>query len=501
MTRNGLLLDADSAPYLRHAELISSNLSTLFRMPTDGVAIGGQFPPGYPLALSIVGADVTDLGPARWLQVGLAGISLAVIGLLLRRHVGQGPAVVAGLVLILTRGFLLRLHGLAMSEALFLLFLLITLFALDRALDVTLERAGNRTWWWTGIASLSACLAFLTRFVGIGLVAAVAASLLLMTPDRRRGVTAAVVGLVVGAATPVVWVLAQASRSVVGERPLSWFPIRGVDITDFLDTIGLFVLPNQVMASPARFLVRVTIVVGLLLGIRWSARLLRTIHRNRAELAPLDRVSGVLTVFLLVHGCTLVAARLFLEAGLLLDARQVLPMWTIAVVLVAIRLGPGVPPRIDAPVPARSAAFAVLLLMIMVMMTPVFVRSIAAPSESSYDHRTRLRDSQLIEVVRRLPTGARVVSDRTDLVYLATGRVASTVPTELDQVNQRPNDAFRSEIRAVARRLAHGRGVVVLFEEHLAWSARGDRIVRETGMRLVRRSDGVSLDCPDDCPR
>ena len=136
-----------------------------------------EAPPGLPLALAFAGLFGPDpLDAARYLHAAAFGVTVFVTALWVRSRTGASRlAVWAGLACALSPP-LGDLFATAQTEPLFVCFVVLSLFALDRYLD-----GGGRSLLLA--AAVCAALACATRYIGFALVAG--ALPLLLLADRR----------------------------------------------------------------------------------------------------------------------------------------------------------------------------------------------------------------------------------------------------------------------------------------------------------------------------
>ena len=138
------------------------------------------WPPLYPLLLAAAGFGVLDplqvVGP---LNAGILGLTVFVVGRYLRRRLeSRFLAAWAPVVLALSLP-LTELAWWGLSETLFVLLATLALVGADDFL-----RGGRRSS--SALAAVSASLALLTRYLGIGVVAVTALAVLFRTEDSRR---------------------------------------------------------------------------------------------------------------------------------------------------------------------------------------------------------------------------------------------------------------------------------------------------------------------------
>jgi hypothetical protein len=137
------------------------------------------FAPLYPLALagvSLLGLETLDA--ARWLNALLLGVNIFLVGrIILRMSVPPVFSLLAA-GLILLSDAILEAHGWAMSEALSLSFMLLTMDLILHYIDT-----GDRRFWWAAAFTAAACV--LTRYAALPLIGAAALGLLFFAPYPR----------------------------------------------------------------------------------------------------------------------------------------------------------------------------------------------------------------------------------------------------------------------------------------------------------------------------
>ena len=177
-THRGLGIGTESIYYITAARNLLSGYGLSDDISSSGEAVPMVIsPPLFPVMLAaIVGFGVELLVAAKWLNAVLFGANILSVGLLIKRYAGKPTGVaVFGSALMLTSVDMLSIHSWAMSEPAFIFFGLLGVLLLD-------VYFGNREWRLLVAASGAVALAFLTRYVGVTLVAAGIAGIIL-----RRG--------------------------------------------------------------------------------------------------------------------------------------------------------------------------------------------------------------------------------------------------------------------------------------------------------------------------
>lgn len=320
---------SDSAAYLAEARNLAAWRGFVLQEPGGGFSFYTWHPPLYPLFLSLpiaLGADA--LQAARWLNALLFALSIFLAGGATYRFTRSfwlaGSA--AGLALA-SLDPLTAFSGI-MSEGMFILWTFLSLFLLALAFQSPQRRP--RLLIFSGLA---AGLAFLTRYIGISLLAAGCVSVLILTPGKFwPRMRTLLFFLLPAAALALLWVLpvflathslgsrSLADLSAVSSKLQAYFPA-------FRDVLGswlpFFYRGNRIL--PPDF--KLTLAAVLLPLLAWlSARA----QRRRGQ--PLNRegLPGwllVVGIFCLTYAAVHLGTYLLLFAQPDVNGRLLLPLF------------------------------------------------------------------------------------------------------------------------------------------------------------------------------
>ena len=396
--------------------------------PPPGLQDVEHFPPLFTVVLAGLGRLGLDpLDGARLVNaVAFAGIVL-LVGLVVRARTGSVPAALVASVLTLAAVDLLTFAGSALSEPLFILLALSGLVVLSAHLD------RPRAALLAGASALAGA-AFLTRYAGVALVVAGVAALLW----RRRWLDAAIFG---GAASlPVALFLlladgGESRRTVALHLPGGEY--LGQAARPFSRWLGPWPKP------PAGLLLALALVVG-------GVVLLRRVPAKRPAGWP--ALPWLLAAFTVAYLAVLVANRSLIDASGRLDARFLVPLHMVAILLVVPALY-----RRTLPAPALALA-GVLILAQVVDATSWTVGGLTDDSVSRRGYTAAAWEESSI-VAQLAAADVPVYTNGFDLLFLLTGRSALPIPSVIDHLTGDPNPHFDEELAAMR---ASG-GVVAYF--------------------------------------
>ena len=481
-TRTGPRATQDSANYLAMAK----------RLFGDGamVGVGGRpvavFPPGYPGLLALGDAA---MGQALWLRLlpaMCAAATVVCVGVLVRRHVEDRRwSVVAAAGAALSPALSL-VWMTTWSEGPFVAALGVFVVAADALWsDHAPTSGGGRGRAWLGVAVLAIWAATSFRYLGVVLVPVLGTVVALRhRPVRWRG---AGLGLAAAAVAIVVPGAIVARNLAVDGSPLGARTPSVASPADLLSTAASTVLQWVVPGSALLALVVLT-AAGCWLVLSGRSGIVRS---TLVDLGPTGWTAGLMFAFLLVSGLTT-----SLDG---MDDRLMSALVVPLLVILAV-VADGVAqegPQFARAVLTCAAAWLVLAAAATVAQAidpPVSL----APS--------RFAGSELMASTRQLPSGATVVSNRPEAVWMATGRrPVGPMPTTSPR-GWEPADPVSSGLRHTVG-CAGGSVLAVWFDDVRApWIAPED-LPTEFDVDVVElRDDGrvlrisASGPLPDDCP-
>jgi 4-amino-4-deoxy-L-arabinose transferase-like glycosyltransferase len=413
--------------------------------PTPGSPPLGNFPPLWPLVLAAAGTFGADpLHVARWLNPLLAGATTLAVTLAVRRITGSmGKALAAG-ALVAAGVDVLAYHSSALSEPLFVFLATAGLLALAPALRGR-RRAPVLA------AGLLCGAAVTTRYVGVALLAAGVVGLaLLARPRRPRAALAFAVVALLPFQAWAAWLLHQGDGAPA-VREAVYHAADAEYALDGLRTASLWVLPREVPAAA-----RVAALAAAALALAVAAA--RARRRERGAGLHHPALPGPLAVFAAAYLAVLVLDRLFLDVTGRLDARFLLPLHVVAVVL-----GLGALRHVDLHGSRLAKTGLSVVLGLQIMAGGVWTYdAITDPSVRPAGLTGELwATSRALERVRELTPDRPVYTNAVDVVWFHTGRTALPLPEKAEFLTGRANPRYDQEVARMGEDLAARDGLVI----------------------------------------
>ena len=440
----GLYASPDSVFYVGTARNLLDGVG--FR-PPGALQPLGHFPPLFTLVIAAVGGLGLDpLDAARVVNVAVLGATVVLAGLVLRALTGSSPAALFGATLIAAAVDVLTFSAAALSEPLFVLLALCGLVALAAHLD-------RRRTPMLLLAAALVALAVLTRYAGAALVLAGAGVLLRRGGDRRHhgALDAAAFGAI--AVGPAVAWLAWAGRADgTGERSLAFHLFDAAYLGQAPRPLGRWIVP---WPGPP---------VGPVLAVLLLAAVVVFVRRHRPPNAEgvtstLRALPTLLGAFAVWYLALLVANRVLVDATGRLDARFLMPLHVVAILLAV-------------PLAYRLRGHRAVVIGAGALVVTQVVAAVAWAAGGVSDESVRRRgysarawrESEVVARIAAAEPGLPVYTNGFDALFLLTGRTTTPIPAEQEYLTDRPNAGFEEELAAMRAHLERTGGLLVYFD-------------------------------------
>jgi 4-amino-4-deoxy-L-arabinose transferase-like glycosyltransferase len=400
--------------------------------------------------MTSLGLDTLDA--ARWLSSALFGLNVFLLGYLIHDATRSAILSILAALLALSSPALIAVHTWVLSDPLFLTLALLTLLALIRVV----ERGRGRD---IAAAGLLAALAFLTRYVGLALVASGALAILSVGGAAVRARLARAAGFAAFAASaPVAWAVRDlVAGGSLTNRAIDFHLPGGSRLLEAAGTVSLWLLPGRVPFGVRVGLAAMVVVVVMAFGLRALLR------RGGREVSGRPAVLGwTLLLFVVLYPLSLLASLAFLDASTPLDDRILSPLLVAAIALTVLAAGAALHQAAGRSWLRLGMALAAITFLGLSLYRAGSLIVRLRQDGQGYAARA-WADSALIQWVRGLPADTPIYSNELDALYLHTGRQAFQVPIRWDPVREAARDDYDAQLAAMRRRIGDEGAVLVLF--------------------------------------
>jgi hypothetical protein len=496
-TRYGVGIGTDSGPYLGAAHNIAHGrgVTTPFTFFTsqygplraagfEGAIPLTHFPPLYPFALaSLASSGMSLTGAARTLNAILFGVNLVLVGLVAAEVVRSKTVSAAVSLLLLagpvfgdvlgTRTSWLYLHSTAVSEPLFITWLLLALLMVARYVD------GYRLRNLVGVGTFAG-LSLLTRYVGVSIVIATVIVVVLWGQGgrparlRRSGVV-----LALALIPTVVWTLYN-SIFQHGSTPRSWHT--------HIESVGGILNVVEGWLTPAGWAPAARHTGLVAAGLLIAAALTRPPRGTGGSGESSLQMLRALVIFAGMYLVVVVVTRDFLDGSTPIDDRILAPIQALYYILIVGALWQLMATRFNSH--GRQVATACCVGLCVLVAMPA-LSSLA----DRIDHGVppRKPPSPTIQAIRDLPSGVFIATNLPEAVFLGTGRASIILPARFNSVTRQVNHNFAVQLRELVTVVKARKGAIVLFPGAFGLLRLADSrdLSRFRSLRvLVREEDG-----------
>ncbi len=495
-------ISPDAIIYIRAAReaLAGEPMTVMASQDFSGPVPMSQYPPGWPLILAAVGSlGVAVEEAARWINALLFGVTSALAGAIVLRLTGSTPAALLAALLALLSFDMFNYHYLALSDPVAYASAFLALYLLDRHL------VDGGPWHLAGSIGATA-IGLLTRYTGVGLVAAGAVSILAFgAPPLRKRLRGAFAYGALSGLPLMIWLLVGregAAASAYDKIVFTW-PHWPTEIPTLAAALTRFVWPIPIgwprgsggfaeqTAASILALALVAAAAGLLAigAARLPERGGVGVGERRSRLAEL------LLTFCAFHLAVHYAALCLIAPSSFLAVRYFLPVGLAVTLLTVAFCARVAARRRSLPVRFALALLAVGIVAVQLTQTAPLVGRAA-----------RLGLGLNFAVGPESPTLAwlggvdpqrQIFSDRPHVIYFRTGRDARFLPSARGQFWETEdrgrfgrNPEYDSQMAELRREIAEHDALVVLVgpKGNRRFPGAGE-LVRELPIELAQGFD------------
>ena len=399
------------------------------------------FPPAYPLLLASTGLLTTDrLATAKSLHSFLFAANVFLFGLIIYISSRSIWPALCAMGLFQTSFPLLSIYTTALSEPLFIFFLLSTL------LGVVFYTRRTQLWVLVACGCLAAGAA-MTRYVGVIILLPLLLTILIQSGALRERIKR---GVLVGgvALLPLIgWVIRN--RIVAGSstgRSLAFHFIGLAEAKTFVDSLTLLITPHALPDFVKLLLLTIAAVV--------------VVYSLRMRLY--NQIRFFSAVWVATYVIFLAAYNSFANPAVDLGPRVALPVYVFGMIVVF---------SLIEWERARTLFWCIVLSSFV-----LFIFNLRpAVHWISYRHREgegftsrAWRDSETVKSLKALPPQTVIYSNAADACYLFTKREVLRLPAKYDVTRARVNTNFAAQMDALRDDLNNNHALVIYFDR-LTW--------------------------------
>ena len=403
-----------------------------------------HFMPLYAVLLALPGfVGAVPLTVAPWIGALSCAASVLLVGTILYRATSSFIIALFGELLFLSERDAIRVQLYAMSEAPFIVFMLLFVLALWRSLE-------DESWRWVIAAGLAAAAASLTRYMGASLLVTGASTLSWWgPPSRTTRMRRALLFLGVGGIPFGAWLTRNwyENGDTIG-RPLHWHPPGKAELMRACVSIANWIfpwVPNQ-RADAIGLAIVAGLVVALALIVWKSSPLLAWLLAN----------------LVIANGTLILVSRYVSDPYISLSDRMLAPILVATLILTLVEID-FIAGNRGSDIRMRTIGI-VLGLGIVMLTAPAAARVLYQSHSEGLDYTARdYADSPLIRRLRLLPARTVIYTDEPELVVMFANHDSLVLPLLRDPLTNRPPKAFASQLAQMQGSMREAPGFIAYF--------------------------------------
>jgi hypothetical protein len=444
------------------------------RVPTaewdraDSTSSLSLWPPGFPAAIALpVYFGASPVQSARWINVIAAGITAAMVVLLISGPLGIAAGIAGAIVVFATQA-VFDTYLSVLSEPLFIALIVLLLFAMVHARNHLI------------LLSVLATAAVMVRYAG---AFAPAAAVIWTLVDSQRDFRARVRRAITVALLPFIAIALWIARTAIAPDrhatpELNLYGGWSDTIVQARDTLAEWLAPLLSDGTLQRAIALV-LTVALASFVIMAASDTSGNRLKRLRVGGLSALLGAASLLGACYVAIIVASRAFVGGTIPFDWRILAPL----IVLIEIEAVAAIAYWWRAyHFPMRVAIAIVALVWLGATTTATVNDAVYATTEGSDFANTSWRDSPLTAWVRANAVGRPLYSNWPPALYFHANRIARELPDSTD-----PED-----MTGFAERIRANHGYVVAFNERSPDFIAPETLARDIGLhQVVRTTDGA----------
>lgn len=452
--RLGIGTSLDSVSYITAARnlLHGQGLQDIHSHPQDvnlhiqktKMAPMTHFPPLYPTILALIGIlGIDPLLGSELLALITFGINLFLVYFITYRYTKSYWLSLLSSFFALSSIDMLRIHSHALTEPLFITFILLTIFSLANYLEKNLKI-------FLYLSAIMASLAWLDRYIGITLVVASILSLWLFKKcNLKIKIIDSVIFIIISCLPISLWM----TRSILiansaTNRKIFFHPITTEKIKNGIFTIINWIGTDSEIANITIGL----IILSLFIFIFYYGTKLRLTYKLNSNLKTFLYINlifiGVYIIFLFV------SISLF-DAATPLNWRILTPIFPLILMIILFLIYIVSQPFYKQKNIIIMAIVSVTCLFFIIIYSYnsfYFIKQNATKGIIGMSHPA-WQNSIIIKTIKQLPNNTIIYTNKANTLFWFTNRLSLLIPAKIDVFNLTTNQQYYTQMSEVRERI------------------------------------------------
>jgi len=407
-----------------------------------------HFPPLYPLLIAMgefIGFK--QLAFCGYINIVVFILNVIFLGFLVYKSThGNIEASCFGSLLIISSYDILRAHICAMTDPIFILLTLSSLFTLTLYIN-------KESTLYLIICSILVALSFLLRYVGLSLIITIIVGMLFLCKGGfEKKVSDCAIFLAISSMPMALWI--SRNLYLTGNPFNRAFGYHMLSLTNFPAKVGHILQRLGSLSFPVYISVILASVLIIIL-IGYFAKPSRKLFKDKLQ--GIGIIPCLMIIFIIAYLFVVIISVLFFDSAIYLGYRILLPIIVFGQLLIIILL-------------AGYLSNKKLLIFVLIIIGCQLYRWDFGKiyKEELVYSGPQWTHSEIINKVNKLPSSYRIYTNGPDVIYFMTGKLTYATPEEIISVKNVPNPKKLSEIREMALNFNEGKSVLVWLD-NITW--------------------------------
>ncbi|MEJ2550198.1 MAG: glycosyltransferase family 39 protein [Anaerolineales bacterium] len=458
--KSGMGISSDSIAYIGVSEHIVAGKGLNWIGGDGTLQPMTHFPPLYPLLLAgIQTAGLSSIEAARWINDLAFGANVFMIGWFIFRISGNFFAPIVGSLLAACSPIMISWHSMAMSEPIFITFLLVGMGLLSKYFE------RKRVILLIGAGVLFG-LHYLTRYAGLSIIVASTLAIFLSRAFNTKQKIRSILMFLLVCITPMmVWMVRN--MYLAGNftnRRILWHPPSVSKVKHAFAIFWEWIVPYKFTY---------TVLYGIIFSLLITAIFLVIYYRKLGKEKCIKKVDRalknslliILILYALCYSLLILATMTFFDASTPMDTRITLPLYIVFLILM--------PSALTILFRGRSKPLKYILLCTLsgLLLVSYIHRSVELIDVISVYPRGYGSESKQqfadIDELRELPADTVIYTNNIEGLYFQFNLYGHRTPIGFDSVTMLNKPQYKQELTQMRELLETEKAVLVLFFTHI----------------------------------
>ncbi len=443
------------------------------------------WPPLFPFIISIFGFfNFSLIKSAGWINAVLFGANIALILLIIRKYTRSLLLIIFSSIIFITSRDMLNVHSIVWSEPLFLFLSLLGFYFLFCFLE-------NNKIYNILISSLSFSLAFLTRTVGISLIATGVFAILFFSKLKIKSkIIYSLLLVAIGFLPFSIWTLKNEFMFGNTTAEFLFHPIKFDDLIEGIKTISswfyLDIFPFKISFILLVLVLIIIITTSIYILIKNKKRSSDNAYKQNSK------IINIVLLFALFYIIAVLFARSFFDANIPMDFRILLPVYISTFIFIVLFIKRSMYHFRNKQVVKRIIFVFCEILVVFSLATIIFGIKEFHDESQGFNGKEWLQ-SETIRELKDMNPVERIYTNNPYVVYFYLDKNPNPFPTKINIYTAKENINYIGDLNKTIKEIKEKNGLIVLFDLGQNYLADENELLKDYKLDLIKDTQDGSI--------